>query len=110
MVHQSYEPRVTDEDVLRGNTAIVKCTIPSFVADYVYVVEWVIGEESLSAFSLNDSERNYGNRERPPARPQLLLSAPQNVLHHSFNCSLTFHKYFSRKSVLRVAGLRYICD
>lgn len=65
VVHQSYEPRVVDEDILRGNTAIVKCTIPSFVADYVHVVEWVMGEESLSAFSLNDPERNYGNRERP---------------------------------------------
>lgn len=78
MVHQSYEPRVTDEDVLRGNTAIVKCTIPSFVADYVHVVEWVMGEESLSAFSLNDSERNYGNRERP----------------HVPNCSYPLHTTF----------------
>lgn len=65
VVHQSYEPRVIDEDVLRGNSAIVKCLIPSFVADYVYVVEWVTEEESLSAFSLNGSEGNYGNRERP---------------------------------------------
>lgn len=65
VVHQNYEPRVTDEDVLRGNSAIVKCVIPSFVADYVQVVEWVTDEESLSAFSLNGSEGNYGNRDRP---------------------------------------------
>jgi hypothetical protein len=65
VIHQSYEPRVIDEDVLRGNSAIVKCLIPSFVADYVSVVEWVTEEESLSAFSLNRSEGNYGNRERP---------------------------------------------
>lgn len=65
MVHQSYEPRVIDEDVLRGNSVIVKCLIPSFVADYVHVVEWVTEEESLTAFSLNRSEGNYGNRERP---------------------------------------------
>lgn len=64
-MHQNYEPRVTDEDVLRGNSAIVKCVIPSFVADYVQVVEWVTDEESLSAFSLNGSEGNYGKRDRP---------------------------------------------
>ncbi|CAG4948443.1 unnamed protein product [Colias eurytheme] len=59
VVHQNYEPRVIDEDVLRGNSAIMKCIIPSFVSDYVQVVEWVTEEESLSAFSLNDSEGNY---------------------------------------------------
>ncbi|CAF4862530.1 unnamed protein product [Pieris macdunnoughi] len=59
VVHQNYEPRVTDEDVLRGNAAIVKCLIPSFVSDYVQVIEWVTDDESLSAFSLNDSAGNY---------------------------------------------------
>lgn len=29
-----------DESVLRGNTAILKCHIPSFVADYVFVSSW----------------------------------------------------------------------
>ncbi|KAI5642678.1 immunoglobulin domain-containing protein [Phthorimaea operculella] len=59
VVHQNYEPRVIDEDVLRGNAVIVKCSIPSFVADYVQVVEWVVDDESLSAFSLSGSEGNY---------------------------------------------------
>lgn len=65
VVHQNYEPRVIDEDVLRGNSAIVKCLIPSFVADYVQVVEWLTDEESLSVFSPNDPEGNYGNRDHP---------------------------------------------
>lgn len=26
---------------MRGNSAIVKCSIPSFVADFVHVVAWV---------------------------------------------------------------------
>lgn len=30
-----------DESVLKGNTAIFKCHIPSFVSDYVYVVSWL---------------------------------------------------------------------
>lgn len=66
VVRQAYEPRVIDEYVLRGNPVIVKCLIPSFVADYVQVVEWVTDDkESLSAFSTNNSDVNYGNRERP---------------------------------------------
>lgn len=32
---------VMDEHVLRGNTAILKCHIPSFVADYVSVASWL---------------------------------------------------------------------
>ncbi|KAL4703793.1 hypothetical protein ACJJTC_011593, partial [Scirpophaga incertulas] len=59
VIHQNYEPRIIDEDVLRGNSAILKCIIPSFVADYVSVVEWVTEDESLLAFSLNRSEGNY---------------------------------------------------
>lgn len=77
MVHQSYEPRVIDEDVLRGNSAIVKCTIPSFVADYVHVVDWVADEESLSGFSFNRSEGNYGNRELRAA-PIVPIRTPLN--------------------------------
>lgn len=29
---------------MRGNSAIVKCSIPSFVADFVHVVAWVDDE------------------------------------------------------------------
>ena len=30
-----------NEYVMRGNAAIMKCSIPSFVADYVQVIAWV---------------------------------------------------------------------
>lgn len=32
------------EFVMRGNAAIMKCSIPSFVADFVYVTAWVDDE------------------------------------------------------------------
>lgn len=35
-----------DEHVLRGNTAIIKCHIPSFVADYVFVSSWLENERT----------------------------------------------------------------
>lgn len=41
MVTQYYEAEVVSEYVIRGNAAILKCNIPSFVADFVKVEAWV---------------------------------------------------------------------
>lgn len=41
VVQQFYQTRVIDEFVLRGNAAILKCNLPSFVADFVYVEAWI---------------------------------------------------------------------
>lgn len=35
-----------DEHVLKGNTGILKCHIPSFVGDYVFVSEWIDTESN----------------------------------------------------------------
>lgn len=98
MVRQAYEPRVIDEYILRGNPVIVKCLIPSFVADFVQVVEWVTNDkESLSAFSTNNSDVNYGNGERPrdPNCPYPLHQrAPQNC-HSDLFASLRSMLCFS---------------
>lgn len=40
MVAQYYEADVNKEHVIRGNAAVVKCLIPSFVADFVTVESW----------------------------------------------------------------------
>ncbi|XP_069356482.1 cell adhesion molecule Dscam1 isoform X9 [Maniola hyperantus] len=48
-VLQAYEARVNDEFVLRGNTAILKCIVPSFVADFVHVVAWLMDNETVTA-------------------------------------------------------------
>lgn len=40
VVSQYYEAQVYDMFVIRGNTAIFKCSVPSFVSDYVYVDSW----------------------------------------------------------------------
>lgn len=41
VVTQYYEAEVVSEYVIRGNTAVLKCNIPSFVADFVKVEAWV---------------------------------------------------------------------
>jgi Down syndrome cell adhesion molecule-like protein 1 len=40
VVTQYYEADVNKEHVIRGNSAIIKCLIPSFVADFVEVISW----------------------------------------------------------------------
>ncbi|XP_055593954.1 cell adhesion molecule Dscam2 isoform X4 [Uranotaenia lowii] len=40
VVQQFYESEVNNAYVIRGNAAILKCSIPSFVADFVSVVSW----------------------------------------------------------------------
>lgn len=41
MVSQYYESQVYDEYVIKGNAAVLKCNIPSFVSDHVEITEWV---------------------------------------------------------------------
>lgn len=36
-----------NEYVIRGNSAIMKCKIPSFVADFVYVEAWIDVDEGI---------------------------------------------------------------
>ncbi|KRF98090.1 uncharacterized protein Dwil_GK22019, isoform BA [Drosophila willistoni] len=45
VVPQSYSVNVMDESILRGNSAILKCHIPSFVADFIVVDSWLEDEE-----------------------------------------------------------------
>jgi hypothetical protein len=41
-VNQFYDPEILGKEyVMRGNAAILKCTIPSFVADFVTVEAWI---------------------------------------------------------------------
>ena len=41
-VIQIYDTAITKEFVVRGNDALVKCSIPSFVTDFVTVVSWTV--------------------------------------------------------------------
>lgn len=39
-VSQYYEVDVNKEPVIKGNSVVMKCGIPSFVADFVTVLSW----------------------------------------------------------------------
>ncbi|XP_065340876.1 cell adhesion molecule Dscam1 isoform X31 [Cloeon dipterum] len=40
VVQQEYDTDVNKEYVIRGNSGVLKCQVPSFVADFVHVVSW----------------------------------------------------------------------
>uniref|UniRef100_T1J9F4 Ig-like domain-containing protein n=1 Tax=Strigamia maritima TaxID=126957 RepID=T1J9F4_STRMM len=41
IVKQFYEVQVYDEFVIKGNIAVLKCHVPSFVRDHVLVAAWM---------------------------------------------------------------------
>nr|XP_049465892.1 Down syndrome cell adhesion molecule-like protein Dscam2 isoform X38 [Anopheles coluzzii] len=41
VINQHYQPEILTEYVIRGNSAILKCSIPSFVSDFVRVESWI---------------------------------------------------------------------
>lgn len=41
MVSQPYEAEADNEYVIRGNAALMKCEVPSFVSDFVSVEMWM---------------------------------------------------------------------
>ena len=40
-VSQEYSTKAEDEYVIKGNDVLIKCKIPSFVADFVQVIGWI---------------------------------------------------------------------
>ena len=41
VVHHKYESDVFKENVILGNDALMKCVVPSFVADLISIDSWV---------------------------------------------------------------------
>lgn len=58
MVSQFYVTEAENEYVIRGNAAVMKCKIPSFVADFVYIEEWIADDDKT--FSYTTASNNYG--------------------------------------------------
>jgi len=55
VVTQSYDCYVNQAHVIKGNDALVKCDIPSFVTDFVSVFNWQDTEDNIfSTNSLTD--------------------------------------------------------
>lgn len=56
---QNYITEAENEYVIRGNSAIMKCKIPSFVADFVSVDAWLADDGTIhTSFNTNDDNNN----------------------------------------------------
>lgn len=57
VVAQPYEAEADNEYVIRGNAAIMKCEVPSFVSDFVFVEMWT--DSDGGTYYPGNSEGNF---------------------------------------------------
>ncbi|XP_075224355.1 Down syndrome cell adhesion molecule 1 isoform X5 [Lycorma delicatula] len=62
VVNQFYEAEILTEYVIRGNTAVLKCSIPSFVADFVQVESWLDNAGTVYHPSTASSKTDYDGK------------------------------------------------
>ncbi|CAM1320969.1 Uncharacterised protein g7634 [Pycnogonum litorale] len=55
-VYQQYVPRVYDEYFIKGNTAVMKCHIPSYVKDNIFVTAWIKDDHIIATKNIKVSE------------------------------------------------------
>lgn len=61
-MQQFYQSEVNNEYVIRGNSAVLKCSIPSFVADFVSVVSWHDEDEVQLGAAEEGKNIKYGSQ------------------------------------------------
>ncbi|XP_063975857.1 cell adhesion molecule Dscam1 isoform X2 [Diachasmimorpha longicaudata] len=61
VVAQTYQPEIMTEYVIRGNSAILKCSIPSYIAEFVRIEAWIRedGEVYLPDVPESDQDGKY---------------------------------------------------
>ena len=47
VTNQKYEINISPESIIVGNDAIFKCSIPSFVTDFVFLEAWIDSEANV---------------------------------------------------------------
>lgn len=60
VVQQFYQSRVIDEFVLKGNTGILKCLVPSFVTDFVQIEAWIADDGTTYSYDPK-GQTKFGN-------------------------------------------------
>lgn len=83
-MNQKYEAEIMTEYVIRGNTAVLKCSIPSFVADFVQVESW-LSEDGMVYHTptRSDGQEVYGN-EVKCSGPIMSLAGCSTILKLNF--------------------------
>ncbi|KAF8795950.1 Down syndrome cell adhesion molecule-like [Argiope bruennichi] len=86
VVRQGYQVQVYDEFVIRGNTAVLRCQVPSVVRDYVIVTTW----EREDGVTIVSNVANGGRYSVLPNGELLIRNAMISDGFKSYRC-LTKH-------------------
>jgi hypothetical protein len=95
---------VNNEYVIRGNSALLKCSIPSFVADFVSVVSWQDneGETYLSVYANNSGapQSANGSSENLNPKPPKFPIIPPRIFISRFSARPTVVNQFYGADIL----------
>lgn len=71
-INQEYQTEAENEYVISGNDALLKCKIPSYVADLIQVVAWE--DQNKNTFGTNQFVYGKMNYQESKLHPYPLLS------------------------------------
>jgi len=60
VVLQSYSTSIPEDHVILGNAALLRCHIPSYVADTVTVDHWLVDETVVQLTPNNLNDQRWG--------------------------------------------------
>ncbi|CRK92906.1 CLUMA_CG006322, isoform A, partial [Clunio marinus] len=87
VINQKFSVQVHDEYVISGNTAVLKCKVPSFVSEYVSVTEW-IQNNGLHLYPNTEMGGKYSVLENGDL---YITNAGPNDAHTTYECRTVHH-------------------
>ena len=77
---QDFSVSATGSAVTRGNMAVLRCTVPSFVRDFLSVTSW-LQDQKFNIYPSSDGGKDYPNilNYNEVQMSQLLFPLTQNV-------------------------------
>ncbi|XP_071522341.1 cell adhesion molecule Dscam1 [Panulirus ornatus] len=105
VVPQIYSAEVLTEYIIRGNSAILKCNIPSFVADFVSVQAWVADDGT----TIYPTENYDGKYLVLPSGELHIRSVTSEDGFKSYKCR-TVHRLTQETRLSATAGRLVISD
>ncbi|KAK6620094.1 hypothetical protein RUM44_006494 [Polyplax serrata] len=87
VVKQHYDVTVRDTYVLTGNTAVLKCEIPTFVKGHVSITSWV----QDSSFNIYPAPYSDGKHHMLPSGELLVYSATPSDSQPTYRCRTVHH-------------------
>ncbi|KAK8784019.1 hypothetical protein V5799_009616, partial [Amblyomma americanum] len=99
VVDYHYEPRVYDGFVIRGNTAVLKCHVPSYIRQYTLVDAWIRDD----GFTINASGNKEDRYSLLESGELLVHKATPEDADRSYRCR-TRHRLTGHLTASSVAG------